>query len=438
MLVVKFGGTSVADASAFSAVADIIRRCTHEPDGVIVVLSATAGTTSGLLEIARMAGSGEEHRPMLGKLLDRHRDLAVELIGSNECVSALCDQCVQYAEAVAMLGEWNHVTLNGMAAFGELLSSSILHAMLCANRTPSTLVDARDLIATTEDARGAAVDFETTDRICPAHLRPLLQTGRTIVTQGFIARDDQGRTTTLGRGGSDYSAAIIGAAMGAREILIYTDVSGVYSADPRIVPDASPLTSITFEQMQEMASYGAKVLHPETITPAVRASIPVRVLNTFSPDDEGTCVTSSTGESLDAHAVSVLRSVELITGDPTVTDHLLMQESLRRHVVLSQRNLQRSMTAVLCADDMAVGELEIALLEQDHQREAVSMIVVTGCRASNPDVVRVLSSALAVHVRTARLIPMSPTSIAAIVEREDADTCMRAIHAAVTRRPDPV
>lgn len=437
MLVVKFGGTSVASASAITAVADIIQQYTREPEGVVVVLSATSGTTSDLLEIARMAGSGEEYKPMLERLLNRHRDLALELVGSSECIKTLCDQCVQYADAVALLGEWNQITLDGMACFGELLSSSILHAMLGGSVT-TTLVDARNLIVTTESAHGATVDFETTDKACREHLLPQMQSGRITITQGFIARDGQGRTTTLGRGGSDYSAAIIGAAVGAREILIYTDVSGVYSADPRIVPEAHPLRSMTFERMQELASYGAKVLHPETITPAVRASIPVRVLNTFSPDDEGTCVTSSTGDSLDARAVSVLRSVELITGDPTVTDHLLMQESLRRHVVLSQRNLQRSMTAVLCADDMAVGELEIALLEHDHQREAVSMIVVTGCQASNPDVVRVLSSALAVHVRTARLIPMSPTCIAAIVDRHHADQCMRALHAAVTRQQDPV
>ena len=435
MLVVKFGGTSVANAPALSATANVIRRYTQEPGGVIVVLSATAGTTSALLEIARMAGSGEDHRPILESLISRHRDLACELVGSSTCIDALCDQCIQYAEAVALLGEWNQVTLDGMAAFGELMSSAILHAMLKGNLQAS-LVDARDLIITS--SIGSGVDFLATDGACRSHLSPMLQTEQIIVTQGFIARDAQGRTATLGRGGSDYSAAIMGAAMGAREILIYTDVSGVYSADPRIVPDASPLTSITFELMQEMASYGAKVLHPETITPAVRASIPVRVLNTFSPDDQGTCVTSSTGELLDACAVAILRRVELVTGTQDIADHVLMQESLRRHVVLSQRTLQKSLTAIHCPEESMMGELEILLLDQDHQHHSVRMIVVTGCEAHNPDVARMLSSALAVHVRTALLIPMSLTCIAAIVDRTAADVCMRALHAAITRRPGQV
>ncbi len=436
MLVVKFGGTSVADASAFSAVADIIRRCTHEPDGVIVVLSATAGTTSGLLEIARMAGSGEDHRPMLERLIARHRELACELVGASTCVDAFCDQSVQYAEAVAMLGEWNQVTLDGMAAFGELMSSAILHAMLSDGDPQAILVDARDVIIMSND--GTHVDFSATDKACRAHLNPMLQTGQIIVTQGFIARDAHGRTTTLGRGGSDYSAAIIGAALHAREIMIYTDVSGVYSADPRIVADARPLASISFEQMQEMASYGAKVLHPETITPAIRASIPVRVLNTFSPDDKGTCVTSSIGEVSDACAVAILRSVELVTGGPDVADYLLMQESLRRHVVLSQRNLQRSITAIQCAESTVTGELDVSLLEQIHQRQSVSMIAVTGCQAGNPEVIRMLSSALAAHVRKAWLTPMSLTCLAVIVDRTDADVCMRTLHEAITHRQDQV
>lgn len=431
MLVVKFGGTSVADASALSATMNVIRRYAAEPDGVIVVLSATAGTTSDLLEIARMAGSGEDYRPILERLIARHRVLACSLVGSSSCIDALCDQCLQYAQAVALLGEWNQVTLDGMAAFGELMSSAILHAMLSSSMHAS-LVDARDMIFT----GGAGVDFSATDGACRELLCPMLRAGQIIVTQGFIARDAQGRTSTLGRGGSDYSAAIIGAAAGAREILIYTDVSGVYSADPRIVPDASPLPSITFEQMQEMASYGAKVLHPETITPAVRASIPVRVLNTFSPDDQGTCVTSSTGEISDACAVAILRRVELVSGAPDVADHLLMQESLRRHVVLSQRNLQRSLTAINCAEESLTSELEISLLDLDHQRRAVSMIAVTGCQADNPDVARMLSSALAAHVRTAWLIPISRTCITAIVDPPESEACMRALHAAVTRQPD--
>lgn len=433
MLVVKFGGTSVADSSALSATADVIRRYTREPNGVIVVLSATAGTTTALLEITRMAGSGEDHRPILERLVSRHHDLARELTGSSECIDELCHNCVQYAEAVALLGEWDEVTLNGMAAFGELMSSAILREMLCTS-FPTSLVDARELIVTTE--HGTGVDYAATEEACRAHLTPMLETGRIIVTQGFIARDAHGRTTTLGRGGSDFSAAIIGASLNAREILIYTDVSGVYSADPRIVPDASPLPSITFDQMKEMASYGAKVLHPETITPAVRASIPVRVLNTFFPDDEGTCVTSSTGEVSAASAVAILRSVELISGTPDVADRLQAQQKIQHHILLSQRSLQSSMTAVHCADDTVSRELEVALLEQKHQRHAVSMIVVTCCGADTPAVAHTFSAALAAHVRTAWLIPMSSTCIAAIVDRGDADTCMRALHAAVTHRPD--
>ncbi|MBU3678478.1 MAG: aspartate kinase [Candidatus Kapabacteria bacterium] len=436
MLVLKFGGTSVATADALRAVASIIDDRRAEIGGVIVVLSATAGTTTQLLDVTRQAGSGESYRTALDDLLDRHRRIATELLGSAACIENLCDACSEYADAIASLGEWNTATLDGMAAFGELFSSTILQCLLAQRGASSTLVDARELIVTEVDT--PTVDTEATTKKCLERLTPLLQTGNAIVTQGFIAADADGRTVTLGRGGSDYSAAIIGASVAAREILIYTDVSGVYSADPRVVRDARPLPSISFEQMKEMAQYGAKVLHPETITPAVRASIPVRVLNTFSPGDEGTCVTSTATTTSDSCAVSILRSVTLITGDAELSDHIRAQRALRPHIVMSHGTFHRSMTAVLCSDEMVSRHVEIALLHHKHQQRRASMVMVTGCEAERAHTARLIAAELETMTGRALILPMSASCIAAVVDPHDADHCARVLHAAVTRRPDQV
>lgn len=437
MLVLKFGGTSVATADALRDAASIVCDRRHdETGGVVVVLSATSGTTSQLLEITRQAGSGEPYRSALDSLLNRHRDIAAELLGSTECIECICTACSDYADAVASLGEWNTATLDGMAAFGELFSSTMLHHFLVQNGTASSLVDARALIVTGSEAH--AVDTDATAQMCTDVLTPLLQTGHVVVTQGFIAADHEGRTVTLGRGGSDYSAAIIGASVKAREIHIYTDVSGVYSADPRVVRDARPIPSISFEQMKEMAMYGAKVLHPETITPAVRAAIPVRVLNTFSPSDEGTCVTAEAVTSTGSCAVSLLRNVTLLTGDAELSAHLRAQRSLRRNIVLSHGALHWSMTAVLISDEMISGHVEIAVLDHEHQQRMASMVIVTGCEADNAHTARTIAAELEKVGGRAWVMPMSASCIAAIVDPQDADDCARALHGAVTRRPDQV
>ncbi len=436
MLVLKFGGTSVATADALRAVASIIDDRRGEIDGIIVVLSATSGTTTQLLDITRWAGSGEPYHSSLDALLDRHRSIATELIGSAACIDELCAACTDYANAVALLGEWNTATLDGMAVYGELLSSTILHCFIAQRGAPTTLIDARELIVT--DSGAPAVDSQATEQRCTDLLAPFRQTGHVIVTQGFIAADHQGRTVTLGRGGSDYSAAIIGASVAAREILIYTDVSGVYSADPRVVRDARPLPSITFEQMKEMALYGAKVLHPETITPAVGASIPVRVLNTFSPSDEGTCVTDDVAAITDACAVSVLRNVTLIMGDAELSPHLWAQRSLSPHIVMSHGTLNWSMSAVLCTEEMHARHLQIALLDLEYQQRTVSLVMITGCEADTAQTARMISAELETLNGRAWIMPMSASCIAAIVDPEDADDCARALHAVVTRQPDQV
>lgn len=434
MLVLKFGGTSVATADALRAVASIIDDRRGETDGIIVVLSATSGTTTQLLDITRQAGSGESYRSALDDLLNRHRSIATELLGSATFIEELCDACLDYADAVASLGEWNTATLDGMAAFGELFSSTVLHHFLIQSGMVSSLIDARALIVHDSDAH--TVDREATALRCTDRLSPVLQAGNVIVTQGFIASDHQGRTVTLGRGGSDYSAAIIGASIKAREILIYTDVSGVYSADPRIVRDARPLPSIPFEQMKEMALYGAKVLHPETITPAVQAGIPVRVLNTFSPSDEGTYLTAATVTSTDSCAVSLLRNVTIITGDAELANHLRAQSSLRKHIVLSHGTFHWSMTAVLISDEMINRQLEIAVLNHEHTKRSASMVIVTGCEADTAHTARMISAELETLQGRAWIMPMSDSCIAAIVDPEGADDCARALHAVVTRRPD--
>ena len=298
MIVCKFGGTSVGDAEAIARTASIIagRRERHP----VVVVSALGGTTNLLLQVAEQAAKGQligALRAVEG-LRDRHlkqTGLLLSGVDADEVcneLSAMFDELASLAEALKTLGDLTLRSLDTIAALGEQLSSVLVVAAFRRFGLPAEHVDAREVMIT--DANYTRAEPQT-DAIAEAAQRivmPLVRAGRIPVLGGFIgSAEGSGVTTTLGRGGSDYSASLIGAALQAEAIEIWTDVDGMLTADPRVVTGARLIERIGFEEASELASFGAKVLHPNTIAPAVMRGIPVWVLNSGKPDGAGTLIT---------------------------------------------------------------------------------------------------------------------------------------------------
>ena len=318
MIVLKFGGTSVQDAEAIDRVAAIVRsRMSRAP---VVVVSALGGVTNDLLHVADLASQGQLIPALLNveALRDRHLAACESLLaGSDECddvateLSAAFDELAHLAEALSRLAHLSPRIQDTVAAHGELLSSLLVGAAFRARGIPSRTLDARSVMVT-DDHHGKAVPLP--DEIaegCRTHVVPLVAEGTVPVLGGYIGATRQGVTTTLGRGGSDYSAALFGAAMGAEAIEIWTDVDGVLTADPRVVPGARVIDVIRFDEAAELASFGAKVLHPSTIAPAVRLGIPVYVLNSRRPEAAGTRIASDSPPRA-VTAVAAKRDVTLV------------------------------------------------------------------------------------------------------------------------------
>jgi len=297
MIVCKFGGTSVQDAEAMTRLAEIIRaRIKRQP---IVVASAMGKTTNNLLEAAQTAvrGKRQEALDLLTKIKDKHlreaqkMGIAVTEDWVAETINAYFKEMRDLVKGLSALGELTPRVMDAMASYGERLSTAILTQVLENSGMPAQLMDARECIITDDSFTRAGVLFDQTDPAIVEHLKPVIKAGRIPVFQGFIGRTMSGITTTIGRGGSDYSAAIIGAALEVDDIQIWTDVDGIMTTDPRMVKEARRIRSISFDEAAELAYFGAKVLHPATIVPAVRKKIPVRVLNSYKPDQEGTIIT---------------------------------------------------------------------------------------------------------------------------------------------------
>lgn len=297
MIVAKFGGTSVQDAEAIDRAVSIIRsKAQRQP---IVVVSALGGATNQLLDLAQKAANGEllVALQLIEQLRDRHlREAAALLIGSPEAeeianeIAVGFDELAHLAEAFRTLGYLTPRSLDTVAAVGELLSSQIVAAAFRHRGLPAVFVDARDVMKTNDFFTKAEPDTVEIERAAQQVLLPLVQAGKIPVMGGFVGAAPGRVTTTLGRGGSDYSASLVGAAVEAEAIEIWTDVDGMLTADPRVVPNSKLIERIRFDEAAELASFGAKVLHPSTIAPAVQRGIPVYVFNSRRPEGRGTMI----------------------------------------------------------------------------------------------------------------------------------------------------
>jgi aspartate kinase len=298
MIVMKFGGTSVQDADAIARVSEIVKaRLADKP---VVVVSAMAKVTDQLLAMARAAGSGDRKTALsLSRALrERHYNAAGELLGTalftefHGDLGTDFENLDELLRGISAVGELTPRTTDQVASLGEILSSKIVAAAFSAHGIAATLVDSRKCIVTDNTHIRAAPLFEETNERLKSKVQPLLHAGRVPVMGGFIGATKAGVTTTIGRGGSDFSAAIVGAGLDASRIEIWTDVDGMMTTDPNICPDAKRIKVISFEEAAELAYFGAKVLHPATVLPAIQKNIPVYVLNSRNPACEGTRISA--------------------------------------------------------------------------------------------------------------------------------------------------
>jgi aspartokinase/homoserine dehydrogenase 1 len=292
MKILKFGGTSMASAECILRVAEIIRD-TLAAGPAAAVVSAMSGITDELIRLGDAAARGEDALERVEAIRHRHLEAAEELLTGEEVAvvaahrNETMEELGRLLQGASLVGECSPRTRDRILSCGERLSARLLAASLRCLETPAEFCDARELIVTDEAFGNAAVDMETTgDRV----RRHFGGAGACQIVTGFIATGPSGATTTLGRGGSDYTASILGASLSAERIEIWTDVDGVMSADPRIVPGAFSLPTLSYAELMELSHFGAKVVYPPTLRPARALEIPLVIRNTFNPTFVGTSV----------------------------------------------------------------------------------------------------------------------------------------------------
>ncbi len=461
MQVLKFGGTSVGDANAIAqTVAIILHEAERDPD-TVVVTSAMRGVTDLLINSARAAAGGnlQAYRDARLALIGRHHDAAEALVTDLDELGTLLrdlDERVREFErlcmAVGILGELTGRGLAVVSGLGERLMAPLLAAALRARGRRAEPVDAATLIVTDDNHRNADPLMEQTREAARAGLLPLLALGTVPVVTGFVAATAQGVPTVLGRGGSDYSAAILGAALDASEIQIWTDVDGVLTADPRIVPNARPLAELSYAEAAELAYFGAKVLHPKTMLPAIDRGIPISVRNTFNPAFAGTRIISQSRNGNPVKALTVIRDLTLITvagrgmmGVPGIAARTFAAVAARGANVLmiSQASSEQSICFIVpdadavgvttALEDTFAPEIRRRLIERiTREPDIVIVAVVGGAMKGTPGIAARLFGALGKHDVNVIAVAQgsSETNISLVLAAADADAAVRHIHEA--------
>ncbi|MDW8325471.1 MAG: aspartate kinase [Anaerolineales bacterium] len=456
-LVMKFGGTSVGSVAAIRNLIEITRQARAEWGRVALVVSAMSGVTDALLHAAHAAEAGDTHLPeaTAGKLRDKHfaalDDLAPGADGVKARITSYLDEYTALCHAIHVLGEATPRALDAIASLGERMSAPLVAAALAHAGVLAQPVDAAEVIVTDAVYQAASPDMEATQAKARAVLLPLLERGVTPVITGFIGATKAGVTTTLGRGGSDFSAAIIGVALEAREVWIWTDVPGVMTADPRVVKEARTLPELTFREISELAFYGAKVLHPKTIRPVIERGIALRVKNTFQPEHPGTEIIPDNGVARGSiRAVTAFRGQSIITlegrgmlGIPGIAARTFAAVARTRTSVsmISQASSEQSICFVV---PRAASETVVRALEDEFRRElerndidavtaspecAVVTVVGAGMRHTPGIAGKVFGALGAAGVNVVVIAQgSSECSISLAVDAAQADAAVRAIH----------
>jgi aspartokinase/homoserine dehydrogenase 1 len=451
----KFGGSSVADAACFRRVAAIVQA--QPPGPVAVVLSACRGVTDALLELIALAEQKDAaYRAKLAALRERHRAIAEDLLPaeSAQLYLAAFDRDCRDIEGILHTVELTRAAARNVsdliAGYGEIWSSKLFHRFLEARggREPGWL-DARKAVVVEWGPLGPAVQWDESR----ARLRELVGAdfSGTLIVTGFIASDRRGIQTTLGRNGSDFSASIFGSLLDAAEIVIWTDVDGVLSADPRRVPDARVIDSLSYNEAMELAYFGAKVLHPQTMAPAVGRGIPIWIRNTFAPDKAGTLICAHPASELPVKGITSIERIALVNlegagmiGVPGTAHRLfgalreegisviLISQGSSEHSIccaVPQQEAKRAADVVRTAFARELSEGQIQSVELD---EDLAILAVVGDgMAGTPGVAAKLFNALGSAAVNVRAIAQgaSERNISVVVEGRSAARGLRAVHA---------
>ncbi len=441
MIVSKFGGTSVGDAAAIRRLVGIVAaRRIERP---VVVVSALSKVTDALLDLEQ-ASDPAAVSTRLATLRDRHVTVATDLDLAGPAIEPLERDLAALAPWLATrIGRsWSAADRDFLVSHGELWSSHLVTAALAAADLPATRFDARRVIATDSQFGQAVPNPAEIRRRAARLLQPLLDDGRIPVTQGFIGSDDEGWTTTLGRGGSDYTASLLGAALDAARVEIWTDVDGILTADPRLVPDARRLPEASYHEAAELAAFGAKVLHPATQLPLVEAGIPCWVLNSFAPEREGTRIVAG-ARPAPITGTSPVRSIAWKKGITVVNVRAprsfeavgFLQQFFTifaRHGVSVDVLASSEVNVSVTLDDASrlpglVADLEALGAVTVFDRRAIVAVVGVDLRGTRGLSARLFNAVKDVNIEVISQ-GASEINITFVVREEDAPTAVRALH----------
>jgi aspartate kinase len=456
LVVMKFGGTSVEDPAAIGRTAAIVAGRVAQGRNPIVVVSAMAKVTDHLLRAADAAASGDRTGALAisSRLRSRHRDTAADLVSNAADRAALLnaidqkfDSLDEVLRGLAAILELTPRISDLIVSFGERLSSRIVTAAFRERGINAAHVDAREIIITDSQFQKAIPQDEIIERKAPEKLLPLLREGKVPVMGGFIASNEAGLTTTLGRGGSDFTGAIVGGAMNAEAIEIWTDVDGIMTSDPRVCPDALRVKTISFEEAAELAYFGAKVLHPATILPAVKKNIPVLVLNSRNAACEGTRIVS-----LAPHCRSPFKSIAVkkkLSIIDLVASRMLMTHGYLRQIfevfdkhkcpvdMVSTSEVSVSLTVDSNSHLPAIAADLSKLADVKYEgKKALVCLVGEDIRGQSGIAAQVFGAIRHINVRMISQ-GASEINMSFMIEEDDADEAVRSLHAAFFQNPDP-
>ncbi len=456
MRVLKFGGSSVGSIDAIRRVGEIVRESRGKNGEIVVVVSAFQGVTDELIALARRASRGEDYLPQLKALKERHLAVTRELLPEELHGAAIRHVGEQASElqdllhGASLTREVSPRLQDSIMSFGERLSAYVIAAHLAASGMRAAFLDMRELVRTDAQFGAARVERERSYEAIRSHFGGA---DAVQVATGFIGATAEGKTTTLGRGGSDYTAALLGAALDAEEIEIWTDVDGVLTADPRKVPGAFALESLTYEEAMELAHFGAKVIYPPTIQPAMARGIPLRIKNTFRPELTGTVIANRRGQS--AHAITSLTSISsvallLVRGSGMIgaagiamrlfgalarrqISAILITQASSEHTICVGIDPESARAAVASVEEEFALEMRAGLIEPVGVRNDCSVVTIVGeGMRERPGIASTLFSALGGRRINVIAIAQgsSELNISVVVDRRDEVASLQSIHEA--------
>ncbi len=460
-LVMKFGGTSVGDGVRVRNAAELVAASARQGHQVVVAVSAMSGVTDALIRAARQAAEGDAQTyvSIERALLEQHLTALAQAVSDPSARGSLRDHVIQgldgfvhLCSSIHILGELTPRALDAVASRGERLVIPILAQVLREQGIQAEPIEATELVVTDDQFSQASPLMDETREKTRARLEPLLEAGTVPVVTGFIGATRTGVTTTLGRGGSDYTATILGSALEADEVWIWTDVNGVMTADPRVVRDAQTIEAISYAEAAELSYFGAKVIHPKTIAPAAERDTPIRILNTFNPTHPGTwIVRAPQNNHRNVKAISAIRGLSLITvegrgmqGIPGVAAKVFSAVAREEISVLmiSQSSSEQNICFIIeaAAADRARAaldkEFELERLRQNidriwaQERVVIVAIVGAGMKETAGIAAQVFNALGARHINIISIAQgSSEYNLSVAVDEKDADEAVRAIHA---------